>query len=401
LTTEHYLYVSEIDLSIDNGPGINEREGVDALTKFGSNRVTCMVPYPKSPGNYLNPKVVYVYPHHSSLIRYLVYLFASLIEIWKVNRKRPLDAVIFRLGMTPFVPWMVSLLIKKPMILKTLAGHSLYEIRQRPLPSRTMGMVTYAFTQRFIKTCHAADTVSLQYLNWIEKTVDFKKDRLVHIPNGVNTDFFKPGDIPNPSVSSITPELDYVLGYVGALEGLRHIQNLITSLQTLQHLGRVGLLLIGDGSQRRYLEKLTDSLNLSDRVIFTGNVPYSDVPGYMNRFDIAFDLSMVPLRFGNKVHYASFSQKIPQYLACGLPVITWDTLDTRFLENERIGSCVAFSNKDQITVEVAKLLSMDPAQTKRMHKRARSYALNHLSTEILALTRIAFWNRVRSFRSGL
>ena len=390
MTIEHFLYVTEIDISIDNGPGINEREGVDAFLKIKGNPVTCLVPYPEYPAKYFNNKVVYTYPHRSNWMRYLVYMMASLVQIYKINRRHPLDAVVFRLGMTPFVPWIVSFLLKKPVILKTLAGHSLFEIKQRPLGSRLIGMATYGLMLRFIRSCHAADTVSMQYLRWIRETYGIASDRMAHIPNGANTRLFRPANA-DKNADELISELDYVLGYVGALEDLRHVEELISIIGTLEHLGRVGLILIGDGSQRPALEERVTSLGLGERIIFTGNVSYSEVPDYMNRFDIAFDLSLVPLHFRHRLGYTSFSQKIPQYLAVGVPVITWDTPDTRFLDTAEIGKCVTFGNREELSAAIVSLLSLNVENRQRIHRRARQYALRHFSTDVLALKRLAFW----------
>lgn len=393
MRTERFLYVTEVDLSIDNGPGINEREGIDALVSVGGEQITCMAPAPRFPGKHFNSKVTYVFAHRSNLFRYLVHMLATLVKILKLHRQRPYNAVVFRLGMTPCVPWLVSRWLNIPIVLKTLAGHSLFEIRQRPFSSRLMGLLTYRFSHKFIRSCYAADTVSQQYRQWLQHEYGIESSRLAYLPNGVNSELFKPKTPSRATIDSVGMPVDHLMGYVGAMEGLRHIRDLILCVREVQHLGRIGLLLVGEGTERLNLERMVRSMGLEDRIKFTGAVSYGAVPAYLNRFDLAFDLSLVPLPFPGTLRYTSFSQKIPQYLSCGLPVITWDTADTRFLEAERIGRCVSIGDRGGLVAAISHLLCMDSDEKAQIRKRARAYAVKRFSTEALAAQRIKFWSQ--------
>jgi glycosyltransferase involved in cell wall biosynthesis len=48
----------------------------------------------------------------------------------------------------------------------------------------------------------------------------------------------------------------------------------------------VRLVIIGDGEERRNLEKRARELSLSNRVEFIGNIPFADVPRYLKAADI-------------------------------------------------------------------------------------------------------------------
>jgi glycosyltransferase involved in cell wall biosynthesis len=77
------------------------------------------------------------------------------------------------------------------------------------------------------------------------------------------------------------------------------------------------LLLIGGGEQEPELRELVDSLGLTESVIFTGFIPYADLPRYLKLSDVAIN----PLKI-SQVASVAFPHKVLQYLATGLTVVS-------------------------------------------------------------------------------
>jgi glycosyltransferase involved in cell wall biosynthesis len=80
---------------------------------------------------------------------------------------------------------------------------------------------------------------------------------------------------------------------------------------------RAKLLLIGGGEQNKALRELASELNLKDRVIFTGFIPYAKLSGYLGLTTVAIN----PMRPG-MVSHTAFPHKVIQYMASGLPVVS-------------------------------------------------------------------------------
>lgn len=78
------------------------------------------------------------------------------------------------------------------------------------------------------------------------------------------------------------------------------------------------LVLIGGGEQDSELRELVSSLGMDNKVRFTGFVPYSELPMYLGVADVAIN-PMQPLLVSN----FALPNKVLQYLASGLPVITF------------------------------------------------------------------------------
>lgn len=77
------------------------------------------------------------------------------------------------------------------------------------------------------------------------------------------------------------------------------------------------LLLIGGGEQDKELRDLVSDLHLENSVIFTGFVPYAELPKYLRQADVAIN----PLKI-SQVSSVAFPHKVLQYLATGLAVIS-------------------------------------------------------------------------------
>jgi glycosyltransferase involved in cell wall biosynthesis len=84
-----------------------------------------------------------------------------------------------------------------------------------------------------------------------------------------------------------------------------------------KELADVKFLVIGGGEQAKYLRKLCQKLDLQNKVIFTGFVPYAELPQYLGVANVAIN-PLIPSLVAN----TAFPNKVLQYLASGLHVVS-------------------------------------------------------------------------------
>lgn len=82
------------------------------------------------------------------------------------------------------------------------------------------------------------------------------------------------------------------------------------------------LLLVGDGPDRRRVERLVRRLGVTDSVIFTGSVPWDEVPAYTDAGDV-FAMPVRSRLFGLEAE--AFGIVFLEAGACGLPVVAGDS----------------------------------------------------------------------------
>ena len=76
---------------------------------------------------------------------------------------------------------------------------------------------------------------------------------------------------------------------------------------------------VGDGNGRAVLEAARDRLGLGDRLRLIGRVPHDVVPTWMNVFDVGLSTET-----DDPVGWGRTTAKLPEYLACGTPVVCSD-----------------------------------------------------------------------------
>ena len=181
------------------------------------------------------------------------------------------------------------------------------------------------------------------------------------IPNGVDTTVLSP--LPKDRSKAALNLSGPVIGYVGSLE---HWVDLETVVVALPHLDAT-LLVIGPGLFTDYGEKIknmADEYGVSDRVIFTGMIPYQELAPYIS----AMDIGLNPLKKMKKNEYAA-GGKVFNYLACGRPVLSSRTLSLEALFGDLIGY---YDDADTFVTRVKEMLQeqWDEAE---LRKIAESY----------------------------
>jgi len=118
---------------------------------------------------------------------------------------------------------------------------------------------------------------------------------------------------------------DCVLCYCGTLDHNRRMDKLIDAFAfTARQDDSAKLLVIGDGSALGELKEQVRRLQLGDRVVFTGLVPYNEIPAYLSIATIGLAFISMDACFEHQP-----PTKTVEYLAQGLPVIASDTAGNR------------------------------------------------------------------------
>lgn len=77
------------------------------------------------------------------------------------------------------------------------------------------------------------------------------------------------------------------------------------------------LVLVGGGEMDRSLRELAAELDIEDRVVFTGVVPYASLPGYLKIADVAINPFYPEL-----LTHVALPHKVLQYMASGVPAVS-------------------------------------------------------------------------------
>lgn len=116
--------------------------------------------------------------------------------------------------------------------------------------------------------------------------------RNIHIvPTGIDTTRFYRENVPVKAVVSMRKKYnitkkDFIVIFVGRIAEEKNIPFLIDVMEIIKNKKlNIKLLIVGDGPDKENYEKLVTDKNLNEYIIFTGKVPYDEMPIYYQMAD--------------------------------------------------------------------------------------------------------------------
>jgi glycosyltransferase involved in cell wall biosynthesis len=182
------------------------------------------------------------------------------------------------------------------------------------------------------------------------------------IPNGVDTEVFRPTDRRRELRADFSLPADgIIIGNVARLDPVKNHTVIFRSLARLRSTGvEPFLLLIGEGSERDRLERDIRASGLAGQVRLLGQ---SDrVPELLNCMDIYVQSSL----------YEGFSNTVLEAMACGLPVVatrTGGTVDV--LQDGEEGYLFEPDDDQSLASLILELQDKDKRQAMGMRGRRR------------------------------
>lgn len=210
-------------------------------------------------------------------------------------------------------------------------------------------------------------------------------DRVVALPDSVDTDFFRPRTtIDQADVAALKaqwgiPPDRSVIVYLGLLahyQGTGHI--LEAAPQVIAAQPDAHFLIMGYPGVDEYQARAAQ-LGLAGHVTFTGRVPYEDAARYLRLGDVA----LAP-----KLSLTEGAGKILNYMACGLPTVAFDTPQAR----EYMAQFGAYAERGSAAALAERLIELLADAPRRqtlgeaLRARARQrFSLDDAASRILAV----------------
>ena len=177
------------------------------------------------------------------------------------------------------------------------------------------------------------------------------------VPCGVNMELFKPVD-KIIARKALDIKDKRVLLFVGRIDPLKGIEQLIKAMPLLKSNGDLRLIVVGGDENSRAeleeLEQLAAGLGIRETVAFQGLVKQEQLAYYYS----AADVCVVPS------YYESFGLVALEALACGTPVVAADVGDLRnIIRQGETGYVTADNSPEKLAAGINSLLTMPPHGT--------------------------------------
>jgi len=197
------------------------------------------------------------------------------------------------------------------------------------------------------------------------------REKLELVPAGVDTEMFAPDPDRGARVRRERNLRDeFVVGYVGTFQRWHGVQDILTACAKLGSAPRkVKVLLVGPYFGEA--KKSAEELGLKDEAIFTGPIPYEEVPGYINACDVLcapYDPRLSSMRSERGI---GAPVKVLEYMSCEKVVVATSVPPiTEVVDPHRTGLLVPPGDPDSLA-EALMGLMRDPARANMIGKEAR------------------------------
>lgn len=361
------------------------------LPSFG-HKVTWICPgeIKKTIKKKINDVDLYIIPFHSHKKSVIVKIF-NLISlsikqyklIKKLNQNSSFDIIQARNSVFNLL---VSLIISKKRKIPFLYQITFtnrdnkYDCEDRNIINLLLEKLTNIFHYELIKQADFIIPISLLMKKYLVVNKFLDKLKMYPLPMGVNHKSF----FPNQNIEDLKKKYNLgnnkVFVYIGTMEKSRKLDLVIRAFYHVKkEINNTKLLMIGDGSGKDDLKELSLALNLEKDVIFTGQVPYSEISKYISLADIGL-CPIVPIF----MYKMSSPTKMLEYMACEKPVIgNKEILEIASVISKSGGGLLVDYDEESFSLGMIKL-ARDAELIKKMGSYGREWVIKNRSYEMMA-----------------
>jgi glycosyltransferase involved in cell wall biosynthesis len=319
------LMIAPTSFFADYGGHVRILEEAIALQKLGHRVTIC---------TYHNGQDV----EGLSIERTLVIPWRKDFEVGSSRHKIAFDVLLFAKSLSVALRWRPDI-IHAHIHEGALIGYPISRLLHVPLVFDLQGSMTSEMSDHgFLKT----NGLFYRFMRWLEGMIDHVPHAIItstqhakhllcgefgcdesqiHIvPDSVNGQFFQPGTDREGqrllrSALGIPPDSTVVV-YLGLLAEWQGIGLLLDGIAHLRERLQDTLFLIMGFPNVEYYRMKAQELGIQGRVVLTGKIPYFEAPRYLALGDLAVS---------PKVSATEGCGKLLNYMATGLPTVTFDT----------------------------------------------------------------------------
>lgn len=210
-----------------------------------------------------------------------------------------------------------------------------------------------------------------EYLKKLYVDAGFPKEKIIVIPNMLSKSFIKKTDeLKSPKAS----KKRYIL-FCGLLHKIKGIDVLIKAFAHIQHTKKdknLILRIVGDGPEKKILEKLSKNLKVNQNIEFFGKANYNDMPSIYSSCQIYVHPAIWPEAFGRVIIEAMY---------CSLPVIATNIGGPSEIIPEKELLCPV-KNYLELSKKIGDLLN-NKIRIKKIGEKNKKYVKKYFPSKII------------------
>lgn len=277
-------------------------------------------------------------------IQFPLFIISFLLRSRKIAKR--CDIIHAQWSLSALVGVILKKLYKKPLVLTE---------RGAALNLAMKNSITRTVLLWVLNNCDYITANNFEQIEQIKRLG--YKDNLLTVPNGVDTDLFKPRDKNTARKKLNLPKDKKIVLFVG---WFIERKGAIYLLKVAKELKDILFVFVGEGPELEKYKRFTSSNNM-ENILFTGPKNPDEIPYYMN----AADIFVLPSLSEGRPNV------VPEAMASGLPVIATKVNGTpEFIDNNKDGVLIDPKSTSSIISSIGKLIN-DNKFYKRIKSKSR------------------------------
>jgi glycosyltransferase involved in cell wall biosynthesis len=205
-------------------------------------------------------------------------------------------------------------------------------------------------------------------VSYLRRTGQRQPEKLIEMPNGVDTELFAPGDDARGLREQLGISADaMVAAFVGTLDRAHHFKRVDVAIDGIAQLADedVHLVVAGGGELLDGFRARAVEAGVGERVHFLGAVPHAELPDALRAADV-FLLTTEPPE--------SFGIVLIEAMACGLPVIATDYPGVRAVVDRDTGLLVDRGDPRAVADALRRMVEAGPERRAAIGAAGRAKA---------------------------
>lgn len=368
------LYLTAIELDVDGGPKTHIVEMLDAWVRQG-HRIYFLSPYfDKKNQNLPVESITFPFFGYSFPRRMVSYICLFTILLKLIPRYRPDVIYVRQMEYNPFVR-IACRMFRVPYCIE------INGLMSEDLATAGSGAFPVAFHEmieryEFNSACGIFATSS-RLKEKICRRYESVQKKTFYIPNGVNRSLFRPMNKQDCRLHRNLEADKKYIGFIGTINHLHDPEKIIAAFaEVAKNMPDVRLIIVGDGPKKRICRKLACDLEIENKVIFTGAVPYRDIPFYIN----CFDIGVVTASKNRLEREGLVAFKLQELLSCGCPTIAYYQSPEDFKKYSDFVKMVHVEDSTGLSTAMKDLLA-DRERCLSMSEQSLAYIRENVSWE--------------------
>ena len=319
----------------------------------------------------LGPNVTHYVPPGSSDL--------TLVRFCRQIASRTGCDVVYERRLSPKISYALSRLLRLPFVIEINGSEDEAEMQGTSRPRKAQGM-RHSVRRHMYHQAAKVVAVSDLLAEGVRKAYRLPRNKLIVVPNGVDTERFQPLDKAECRRLLELERGSWVV-YVGNLVPWQGVEVLVQAMPLiLSRVADAHLAIVGDGILWNKILHLASELDVLKRTHMMGPVPHEQV----SRLICAADLCVAPFVSVRNSKIGLSPLKLYEYFACGRPVVASEIPGVaEAIRESGAGELVPSDDPGALSSAISSLLK-DEAKMQSMGRNGRNFAVSFCSWAMAA-----------------